>query len=79
MKVEKVIAECMKSLKFATILEYSPKVETVDGMWFLRVQQIYGAMEKHGALAVVLDGGARELIDNAEIVQMYGPWVQQVL
>lgn len=81
-QVEKVIAECMKSLKFSTLLEYVPQGGGVDSLGdnavFLRVHQLYSAMERRGTLAVHLNNGAREMIDAAEMAKTFGPWVQQV-
>lgn len=75
----KVIAECMKSLKFSTLLEYTPQSDLLDSSHcFLRIQQVYDAMEKHDTLSVMLEGGVRELVNNAELVRRYGTWVQQV-
>lgn len=72
-----MISECMKSLKFSTILEYCPQGKAFTDSYFLRVHQLYSAMEKRSTLAVVLENGSRELLQNADLVSEFGPWLQK--
>jgi GTPase SAR1 family protein len=83
-QIQEIICECLKSLKFISVLTYQTKktndVEKDDlsGMLLIRLSQIRSLVETKSALSVGITWG-RNLLSSTEAIQLYGPWLTDLL
>lgn len=79
--IEKIISECMKSLKFLTILQFRSTKNTVPSgdcksKMFVRLNQIRQASKGHTALNLMGSSG-RSLLSDQEVNALYGAWLTE--
>jgi GTPase SAR1 family protein len=82
-QIQEIISECLKSLKFISVLNYQlQKTETQpsdkQNSLFIRLNQIRSLVEKKSALSINIPGG-RNLLSSVEALQLYGPWLTDFL
>jgi GTPase SAR1 family protein len=80
-QINGIISECLKSLKFLSILKYQqplPKASVQSSLLFIRLNQIYSLVEAKSALSISIAGG-RSLLSSTEALQLYGPWLTDFL
>jgi GTPase SAR1 family protein len=82
-QIQEIISECLKSLKFISVLNYQlQKTETQpsdkQNSLFIRLNQIRSLVEKKSALSINIPGG-RNLLSSTEALQLYGPWLTDFL
>ncbi len=79
-QLEEIISECLKSLKFITVLRYEGNASTAsassnaDTTIFVRLNQIRSLVEKKTALSLNVAGG-RGLLSVQDAIKLYGPWL----
>jgi hypothetical protein len=80
-QINGIISECLKSLKFLSLLKYQqplPKASVQSSLLFIRLNQIYSLVEAKSALSISIAGG-RNLLSSTEALQLYGPWLTDFL
>jgi GTPase SAR1 family protein len=79
-QIQEIISECLKSLKFISVLNYQLQQPNADrrNSLFIRLNQIRSLVEKKSALSINIPGG-RNLLSSAEALQLYGPWLTDFL
>lgn len=74
--IEKIISECMESLKFLTVLLFRAADPTNSANIFVRLDQVRQAAKRHSALNLMGSSG-RSLLSDQEVNDLYGAWLTE--
>jgi serine/threonine protein kinase len=88
-QIQDIISECLKSLKFLSVLKYQCqdqqhaipdhfKNEDRNNLLFIRLNQIRCLVEEKSALSINIPG-RRNLLSSTEVLRIYGPWLTDLL